>query len=141
MKKIIITKSERETFQLAKNLGQQAKQGDLFALYGDLGTGKTIMAKGIAQGLGITEEITSPTFNLLEIYKGKLPLYHFDLYRLEKAEELDHLFFEEYWEGDGVSVVEWPQKAENLFPAQIIKIFLTHLDDNSRRIVIEYFSL
>jgi tRNA threonylcarbamoyladenosine biosynthesis protein TsaE len=140
MKKEFITNSSEETFTWAVKLGQQARKGDFFALTGDLGTGKTIIAKGIAQGLGIREEITSPTFNLLEIYENKIPFYHFDLYRLNNTQELDQLFFEEYWEGEGVSVVEWAEKAEDRLPERKIKIFLNYLSELERRLVIEYFN-
>lgn len=95
------------------------------------------MAKGIAKGLGIAEEITSPTFTLLEIYEGAPPLYHFDLYRIEKSEELDHLFFEEYWEGDGVSVIEWADRAPGRIPPYRTAISIERTGDTSRRITIE----
>ncbi len=134
----IITHSEQETLDLAKKFGQNAKKGTVFALDGELGTGKTIIAKGIAKGMGIEADITSPTFLMLEIYDSELPLYHFDLYRIDKAEELDELNFEEYWEGEGVSVIEWAGKAGGRIPAKAIKIKLDWITDTERRIVIEY---
>ncbi|MCP4132551.1 MAG: tRNA (adenosine(37)-N6)-threonylcarbamoyltransferase complex ATPase subunit type 1 TsaE [bacterium] len=134
----IITRSEEETFFLAQKIGKDAAPGSLFALFGDLGTGKTIIAKGIAAGMGITEDITSPTFTLMEVYKGPLTLYHFDLYRIESDLEFDNLFFEEYWEDEGVSVIEWPEKAGTRLPGDTTKIKIDYIDENSRRIVIEY---
>jgi len=134
----ITTKTPEETFNMAVDLGKNSKKGSVFALYGDLGTGKTIIAKGIASGLGITEDITSPTFTLLDVHPGCIPLYHFDLYRIEYDEEFDQLCFEEYWEGDGVSVIEWAERAEHRLPENVIKIHLQYLNDSSRRIKIEY---
>lgn len=138
MIKEIITKSEEETLEWAGDLGRQAGRGDVFALYGDLGSGKTIIAKGIARGMGISDDITSPTFLLVEIYENTVPLYHFDLYRIENTGEFGQLNFEEYWEGDGVSVIEWAEKAEGLMPSDIIRIRIEYSGENERRIVIEY---
>ena len=138
MMKEIITRSEQETFDFAKELGASAAQGTIFALNGDLGTGKTIIAKGIAKGLGINEDITSPTFLLMEVYKGRLPLYHFDLYRIENDDEFNELDFEEYWFGEGVSVVEWAERAGGRIPADAVKITLEWVNDTERRIRIEY---
>ena len=134
----ITTHSEKETIAWTNELGAKAEPGTIFALYGELGTGKTIIAKGIAKGLEINEDITSPTFLMLEIYNGRLPLYHFDLYRLDKIEELDELNFEEYWEGDGVSVIEWAEKAGNRIPLGAIKINIESLNAFERKIKIEY---
>jgi tRNA threonylcarbamoyladenosine biosynthesis protein TsaE len=138
MKKELITKSPEETYSFAEKLGARAKKGDIFALMGDLGTGKTIVAKGIARGLGINDDITSPTFTLMEVYEGSLTLYHFDLYRIEKNSEFDYLFFEEYWEDDGVSVIEWADRALDRLPGGIITLHIQYIDETSRRIVIEY---
>ncbi|MCU0846960.1 MAG: tRNA (adenosine(37)-N6)-threonylcarbamoyltransferase complex ATPase subunit type 1 TsaE [Spirochaetes bacterium] len=138
MKRIFSSHTHEKTFEIAKNLGKTAGKGDIFALYGDLGSGKTVMAKGIASGMGIKEEVTSPTFNLLEVYDGRLTLYHFDLYRIESEKELDMLFFEEYWEGDGVSVIEWAERAGTRLPERIIRVGLEYVDETTRRISIEY---
>jgi len=133
----IITHSTDETFSLAKELGSRARRGDVFALHGDLGTGKTIMAKGIALGMGIGEDITSPTFTLLEEYPADIPLYHFDLYRIEDDSEFDQLFFEEYWENSGISVIEWAERAGNRLPWQTIHVYIKYIDPDRREITIE----
>ncbi len=132
-----ISHSEEETRAFAERLGRSARPGAVFAVTGGLGAGKTIMAKGIAKGMGIDEEITSPTFTLLEIYEGDPPLYHFDLYRIERSEELDSLFFEEYWEGEGVSVIEWADRASGRLPRDRTVIMIERTGDTSRRITIE----
>jgi tRNA threonylcarbamoyladenosine biosynthesis protein TsaE len=138
MKREFISNSEEETLKLAEDLGRRARRGDIFALFGELGTGKTIIAKGIARGLGIREVITSPTFNLLDIYQNEILLYHFDLFRIEKDDEFDQLSFEEYWEGDGVSVIEWADRALLRLPTSAIRVTIEYIDDNRRRITIEY---
>lgn len=139
MRKEIITHSEQETRAWAQQLGSAAEKGSVFLLHGELGTGKTIIAKGIALGLGIHEEITSPTFLMLEIYEGgSLPLYHFDLYRMNDPGELDELGFEEYWESEGISVIEWPEKAGSRIPLKAVKIHIQWQGENERRIAIEY---
>ncbi|HQL43652.1 MAG TPA: tRNA (adenosine(37)-N6)-threonylcarbamoyltransferase complex ATPase subunit type 1 TsaE [Spirochaetota bacterium] len=133
-----ITSSQEETFDVGYELGKKAKKGDIFGLIGDLGTGKTILAKGIAKGLGIDEEITSPTFTLLEVYEAAIPLYHFDLYRISDDSELENLFFEEYWYGDGVSVIEWAERAMKRLPNDIFIIKLEYTGKNRRKITIEH---
>jgi|GEM_PF-958335 len=130
--------SVEETIAIGKELGTNSHNGDAIALIGDLGTGKTLLSKGIALGLEIKEDITSPTFALMEIYEGKVPMYHFDLYRIEYDEEFDNLCFEEYWEGDGVSVIEWADRAGDRLPDKTIKISLEYLNETDRRISIEY---
>ncbi|HOM87024.1 MAG TPA: tRNA (adenosine(37)-N6)-threonylcarbamoyltransferase complex ATPase subunit type 1 TsaE [Spirochaetota bacterium] len=132
------TSSQEETFAVGYELGKKAKKGDIFCLIGDLGTGKTILAKGIAKGLGINEEITSPTFTLLEVYEAAIPLYHFDLYRISDDSELENLFFEEYWYGDGVSVIEWAERAMKRLSNDIFIIRLSYTGKNRRKITIEH---
>ncbi|HRV15823.1 MAG TPA: tRNA (adenosine(37)-N6)-threonylcarbamoyltransferase complex ATPase subunit type 1 TsaE, partial [Spirochaetota bacterium] len=97
-----------------------------------------ILAKGIAKGLGINEEITSPTFTLLEVYEAAIPLYHFDLYRISDDSELENLFFEEYWYGDGVSVIEWAERAMKRLSNDIFIIRLSYTGKNRRKITIEH---
>ena len=142
MKRTVISRSVGETLALAGELGRKAAGGSVFALIGDLGSGKTILAKGIARGMGIIEEITSPTFTLLEIYTGRTVLYHFDLYRIERDAELDRLCFEEYWyDESGVSVIEWADRALDRLPAGYVKIEISYLDEGSRSISIEHTGL
>lgn len=133
-----ISQSPEETFETAARLASRLKRGDIVALNGDLGAGKTVFAKGIASGLGITDELTSPTFNIMEVYDAGIPLYHFDLYRIENINEFAQLRFEEYWEGDGVSVIEWPEKCGDLLPERRIDVNIGYIDENRRRITIEY---
>ncbi len=138
MKIQITTKSVEETQAFAEKLGKISSKGSVYALSGGLGAGKTVIAKGIAQGLGIVDEITSPTFTLLEIYDGPVPFYHFDLYRIEDDREYDQLNFEEYWEGAGVSVIEWSERAANRLPETAIHISIEYLSENERKITIEH---
>ena len=114
MSQIYITKTAEETFALGASLGKQLIAGDTVALYGGLGAGKTVFTKGIASGLGISDEITSPTFTLLRQYTGRLPLCHFDLYRIEDEQELHEIGFYDYLDSDSVCVIEWPQNASDL---------------------------
>jgi tRNA threonylcarbamoyladenosine biosynthesis protein TsaE len=138
MKKKYISRSERDTLSIGQGLGKHAGPGAVFALFGELGSGKTVIAKGIARGLGVEEEVTSASFTLLEIYSGRVPLYHFDLYRIEKAAELDRLFFEEYWEGEGVSIVEWAERAGDRLPGGSIAIRIESINETEREITVEY---
>ena len=112
----IISLSETETYELGRSIGEKASPGDIFLLDGDLGVGKTVFAKGFAAGLGIQEPVTSPTFTIVCEYEGRLPLYHFDLYRIGDPDELYDIGYEEYFYGDGVSLVEWPRRLEWLKP-------------------------
>ncbi|MCR5502058.1 MAG: tRNA (adenosine(37)-N6)-threonylcarbamoyltransferase complex ATPase subunit type 1 TsaE [Lachnospiraceae bacterium] len=113
------------TFDFGRDLGEKAKSGEVYALYGDLGTGKTVFAQGFAEGLGIREIVNSPTFTLLQVYEdGRLPLYHFDVYRLGDPSEAEEIGFEEYVSGDGVSLVEWADLVEELLPPGTIRIII-----------------
>ncbi len=114
---IIETTSEKETFELGKRLGQQAAPGDVYTLEGDLGVGKTIFTKGFAEGLEIKEAISSPTFTIVQVYEdGRLPFYHFDVYRIGDVEEMDEIGFEDYVYGQGVSMIEWANLIEEILP-------------------------
>ena len=111
MEKIYQTTTAEETFQLGTAMAKEAGPGDVIALVGDLGVGKTVFAKGFAEGLGITSPITSPTFTIVcEYEEGRLPLYHFDVYRIEDIEELFEIGFEDYLYGDGVCLIEWADR-------------------------------
>ena len=116
MRKLIL-KNEEETRAFGLELGASLRKGDIVALIGDLGTGKTALTKYIAEGLGIRETITSPTFTIVQEYRqGRLPLYHFDVYRIGDPEEMYELGYEEYFYGDGVCVIEWADLIEELLP-------------------------
>jgi tRNA threonylcarbamoyladenosine biosynthesis protein TsaE len=138
MKKKYISRSEKDTLSIGQGLGHKAGPGAVFALFGELGSGKTVIAKGIARGLGVKDEVTSASFTLLEIYSGRMPLYHFDLYRIESTAELDRLFFEEYWDGEGVSVIEWADRAGERLPEGSVTIRIENLNKTERKITIEY---
>lgn len=118
MKTIIETTSPEETFEAGKQLGLLAKPGDVYTLNGDLGVGKTVFTKGMAKGLGITEHVNSPTFTIVQVYEsGRLPFYHFDVYRIGDIEEMDEIGYEDYFYGDGVCIVEWAELVEELLPS------------------------
>ena len=135
----MITRSEQETQALGKRFGEEARAGEVYALTGDLGAGKTVFARGFAEGLGVSTRITSPSFTLLQLHEdGRLPLYHFDLYRIETVDEAIDIGCEEYFHGAGVSLVEWAERAEELLPADTIHIRITRdpAEDDMRSIVI-----
>lgn len=130
------TGSEKETFQLGQKLAGQLNPGDAISLEGDLGTGKTAITKGIASGLGITDPITSPTFTLVNSYEGRVTLHHFDVYRVDDPEELEGIGWEEYFDRDSVTVVEWGDRVLDILPPNIIRIRLTRdMDDMDGRII------
>ncbi len=119
----IETFSEKETFELGKKLGTEAKAGQVYALLGDLGVGKTILTKGFAEGLGITEPVSSPTFTIVQVYEeGRMPFYHFDVYRIGNIEEMDEIGYEDCFYGDGVCLVEWANLVEEIMPENTIWI-------------------
>lgn len=119
----IETNSAEETFALGKQIGRQAKPGDVYTLTGDLGVGKTVFTQGLAKGLGIEESINSPTFTIVQIYEeGRLPLYHFDVYRIGDVEEMEEIGFEDYVYGQGVSLIEWANLIEEILPENRIDI-------------------
>lgn len=134
MRKIII-KDENETREFARTLAQDLKKGDIVALVGELGTGKTTLSKYIAEALGVTEPVTSPTFTIVQEYhSGRLPLYHFDVYRIENVEEMYQIGYEEYFYGDGVSIVEWADIIEELIPESGKVIFIDYGEKEGERI-------
>lgn len=139
----IITENADQTIKLGEVIGRLAEEGSIVALIGELGSGKTVITKGIAKGLDIKEEPNSPTFVILNIYSGRIPLYHFDLYRLNTSEELEDIGFSEIISGKGVSVIEWADRIAGILPDNIIRVefFAIHSDNNSfsekRKIIIE----
>lgn len=114
---IIETNGWEETFELGRELGQKAQPGDVYTLIGDLGVGKTVLTQGIAKGLGITEPVNSPTFTIVQEYEeGRLPFYHFDVYRIGDVEEMDEVGYEDYVYGDGLTMIEWANLIEEILP-------------------------
>ena len=123
MEKVFETYSPEETLEIGKLLGENAAPGEVYALIGDLGAGKTVFTKGFAQGLGIEEPVNSPTFTILQIYEeGRIPLYHFDEYRIEEPEEMEEVGFDEYIDGDGVCLIEWAGRIGDLLPPEVIVV-------------------
>lgn len=127
-----ITTTAEQTTQLAEKLATALQAGDVITLKGDLGAGKTTFTKGLGAALGVKRTINSPTFTIVKTYQGNLPLYHMDVYRLEDSDE--DIGFEEYFDGDGVSVVEWPQFIESYLPEERLDIVMNKIDDNQRSI-------
>lgn len=116
---ILESQSEEETFLIGMKLGQEAKAGDVFTLIGDLGVGKTVFTKGIGAGLGIVEDISSPTFTIIQQYDdGRIPLYHFDVYRIGDVEEMFELGYEDYFYGNGLTLIEWANLIEEILPTR-----------------------
>jgi tRNA threonylcarbamoyladenosine biosynthesis protein TsaE len=130
------TASESETRSIGRSLAETLVAGDVVALFGNLGAGKTALTKGLGEGLGIdAEHVKSPTFTLLHEYtSGRLPLYHFDAYRTEQIDEFLDLGYEEYFFGNGVCVIEWADKIEALLPQESLRIRLDHGERDIRRI-------
>jgi len=130
MKSILSIGSLDETRALGIKIGEKVQEGTVITLSGDLGAGKTTLTQSIAKGLGITKTVSSPTFTICKIYHGRLPLYHFDAYRLEGSEE--DLGFEEMIEGDGLAVIEWPQYVDYLIPEDVLNISIRLTGEQQR---------
>ena len=117
------TNSARETFEAGRKIGLEAMPGDVIGLCGDLGVGKTVFVKGFAKGLGIADHVVSPTFTILQVYEGgRLPMYHFDVYRIEDEDEMEEIGHEEFFYGEGVSLVEWAVRIEDLIPEYALRV-------------------
>ena len=115
--------SEKDTFDLGKKLGADAKPGQIVCIDGDLGVGKTVFTKGFAEGLGVGDDVVSPTFTIIQEYTdGRLPMYHFDVYRIGHPDEMYDIGYEEYFYGDGVCLVEWSSRIEELLPEESVHI-------------------
>jgi tRNA threonylcarbamoyladenosine biosynthesis protein TsaE len=127
-----ISNNADQTKAFAKKLASYLQPGDVIALEGDLGAGKTTFTKGLAEGLEITKNVNSPTFTIIKEYKGTMPLFHMDVYRLENSDE--DLGFEEYFEGIGVTVVEWAHLIKDQLPPELLTIYLTHSNEGARNI-------
>jgi len=133
-----ISHSPQETYAFGKDLGETLYSGDVVALSGELGAGKTCLAQGIARGLGIPEEyrITSPTFTIINEYPGRLILYHLDVYRLSGVRDLDEIGYDDCFNDKGVVVVEWAEKIRDALPKETLFILLTYIDENIRKIML-----
>ncbi len=117
--------SHEDTYNIGFELGKNAKKGQIFCLDGDLGVGKTVFTKGFAKGLGVDEDISSPTFTIvLEYHDGRMPFYHFDVYRIGDVYEMDEIGYEEYFFGEGVCLVEWASLVEEIIPKEAVKIVI-----------------
>ncbi len=115
--RIIESYSAKETFQIGKEIGQNATPGSVYTLIGDLGVGKTVFTQGVAEGLGITEPISSPTFTILQVYEeGRMPFYHFDVYRIGDVEEMEEIGYEDCFYGEGICFIEWANLIEEILP-------------------------
>lgn len=126
-----ISRGAGDTFDLGLRLGRRAAAGEVYALYGDLGAGKTAFAQGFAKGLGIDEAVTSPTFVICCAYEeGRLPLYHFDAYRIADVSEMEEIGYEEFFYGDGVSLVEWADLVEELLPRDCIRVWIERVSND-----------
>ena len=140
MEEIRETFCPEETFAFGKRLGEQAGPGEIFCLDGELGTGKTVLTQGFAAGLGITEPVNSPTFTIVQVYEeGRLPLYHFDVYRIGDPSEMDEVGYEDCFFGEGVCLVEWASLIEELIPEEALWIRLEKefgRGDDYRRITV-----
>lgn len=137
LERAFATSGEAETEALGERLARRLRPGDVVALTGELGSGKTCLTRGVARGLDATGPVTSPTFNLLHEYAGQVPVYHFDLYRLKSGRELEDLGWEEYRAGQGVCVLEWAERAGSLLPDDHWGVHFEISDANHRRILIQ----
>ena len=122
---VVETNSWEETFELGMKMGKEAAPGDVYTLVGDLGVGKTVFTQGIAAGLGITEPVNSPTFTIVQVYEeGRIPFYHFDVYRIGDPEEMDEVGYEDYVYGEGLTMIEWANLIEEILPPKRQEILI-----------------
>ena len=133
----MISTSSDQTFDAGKALAAKLSPGDVLAFHGDLGAGKTVFVRGLAEGLGLDARVTSPTFTIVNEYDGKIPLFHFDMYRLSGSDELFEIGWEDYLTRGGICAVEWSEITEDAFPDNTINIYIKKIDDNSREITID----
>ena len=128
--------SVEQTHQIGQALARQLQPNDVLLLLGDMGAGKSELTRGIARGLGVTGYVTSPTFTILQVHEGRLPLYHFDWYRLNSVEELYELSMDEYLQNGGIAVVEWPSRAAEAIPETYLEVSLEPTGDDARQITL-----
>ena len=141
MERIIETYSPEETFALGEKIGKEARPGQVCTLIGDLGVGKTVLTQGVAKGLGISEAVNSPTFTIMQIYEeGRMPFYHFDVYRIGDVEEMDEIGYEDCFYGQGLCLIEWANLIEEILPESYMRITIEKQPDKGfdyRKIRIE----
>ena len=139
--KIIETHSPEETYKVGYDLGNSAEKGQIFCMSGDLGVGKTVFTQGFAAGLGVEDNVNSPTFTIVQEYEdGRIPLYHFDVYRISDVSEMDEIGYEEYFYGEGVCLIEWAEIIEDILPKDVTWITIEKYMDEDfdyRKITIE----
>ena len=134
---MLTSKSPQETLDLARTIAKSLKKGSIVCLHGDLGAGKTTFVKGMVKAFGFdADRVTSPTFVLMNIYEGKLPVYHFDLYRLEKPTDMLQIGYDEFLYGEGISVIEWAERLKELYPKEYLRIELRHKATQEREIIL-----
>ena len=120
---VIESLETKDTYELGKKMGEQAVKGDVYLLLGDLGVGKTVFTQGFADGLGVTEPISSPTFTIVQEYEdGRIPFYHFDVYRIGDVEEMEEIGYEDYFYGNGVCLIEWAELIKEILPESLVEI-------------------
>ena len=134
----VFTKSEAETEAAGENLAGRLLPGDVVAMYGDLGAGKTAFVRGLARGLGYSGRVSSPTFTIVNEYEGTIPVFHFDMYRLKSSDELFEIGWEDYLDRNGVCAVEWSENAEDAFPRDVIKVEIKKLGEKDREIAFSF---
>lgn len=134
--KSYLSDSVLKTAKIAKQIAKTCKKGDILLLFGDLGAGKTVFAKGFVSYFS-KAQVVSPTFTIVNTYKGDINIYHFDLYRINSVEELEEIGFEEYLYSDGICLIEWPERAKELLPRNLIKVSIIKKGDNQREIIVE----
>jgi len=129
-----VSHNEEETKKFGKKIGEKLEKGDVVGLYGELGSGKTVLTKGIASGLRSRDPVKSPSFTIINEYRGKNTIYHIDLYRIDRTDELLRLGFDDYFYGDGVCVIEWAEKISDYLPPKGFDVHLNVLDKTIREI-------
>ncbi len=137
MRAAITSSGHDETIALGEKLGRLSRPGDVVALYGDLGAGKTVLTKGIARGMGLDADVHSPTFTLIHEHPGPIPLYHIDLYRIEDEAEVESIGVEEYLGANGIAVIEWAEKMRSTLPVERLSVTLRATGETTREIVFE----
>ncbi len=139
--KELTSKSFKETLKWGEKIGQKLKAGDIVALHGDLGAGKTALTKGVALALGIKEDVTSPTYTIVSEYEGTLPLYHMDMYRIEGIEEFEMLGVDDLIFGRGVSLIEWSERISEYLPDDCKSVTIRIMENGDRKIILEGIDL